>query len=693
MAEASPTSRQTLWVTRPAADARGLAAALRAMGHHPVVEPLLTIVSLGGPPPDLAGVQALLATSANGVRAFAARSPERGLPLLAVGDATARAAGQAGFARVESASGDVDALAELARRLLDPAAGAVLHIAASERAGDLAGALGAGGFAYRRAVLYQARPAEALSAELAALIRGGRLDGVLVFSPRTGTTLVRLLRQTGLADAAAGLDLFCLSTAVADAAAALQWRRVIVAEEPTQPSLLDMVGAAGEAGNGSEADFSSADSLSSNADFADTLLMQGHFSGTGSMNNDDKSQPRPHDRNQPAAAATPGEAGGTASPAAPDPEPERTAAATTAGGAAPWGAPDTGSDAAAAAAAAKPGPAAGGVGTAASPAAPEPARPKSGSSGLLWALLVLLMLGGAAAGAWFGYFQPRQQQALQPPPVDPLQGIKAAVSDLGSREARLRDQLSAITPRLDAVENTMADLQKAVDDLTARAEQGDTERTAQLAERIARLESQAGNVNSLTQQVRSLELMTQTSRDAASKLATSVLAVGQLAQAVDSGGGFVRELAAVRALGAEDPEIASTAASLEPYAIAGVPTLAALRASFPDVAAAISRAEPVTAGDGWTDRIIDRVASLVSVRRTGPTAVGAGGVDGILAQAESALADGDVAGTVRALQALSGPPATAAQPWLAQAQIRLDAQQALVAMQQRAITRLSIAKG
>ncbi|MFO1113743.1 MAG: uroporphyrinogen-III synthase [Rhodospirillales bacterium] len=210
-----------LWMTRTAEDAEASASPVRALGHHVMVEPLMTIERLEGPPLDLTGVQALLATSANGVRAFAARQPERSLPLLAVGDATARAAAAAGFQQVESAAGDVQALAELVRSRLDPAAGALLHIAASKRAGDLAGALSAAGFTCRRAVLYRARAAEALSGELAAMIREGRLDGALVFSPRTAATLARLLRQEKLADAAASMDLYCLSEAVAEAAAGI----------------------------------------------------------------------------------------------------------------------------------------------------------------------------------------------------------------------------------------------------------------------------------------------------------------------------------------------------------------------------------------------------------------------------------------------------------------------------------------
>ena len=105
-----------VWVTRPEEDAAELAEALRAEGVEVLVEPLLRIVYTDGPPLDLTGVQALIATSANGVRAFARRNQQRDVPVLAVGAATARAARAAGFTSVESAAGDVAALARLRTR-------------------------------------------------------------------------------------------------------------------------------------------------------------------------------------------------------------------------------------------------------------------------------------------------------------------------------------------------------------------------------------------------------------------------------------------------------------------------------------------------------------------------------------------------------------------------------------------------
>src|SRR5215472_1929038 len=113
-------------VTRPREEAERLAAALAARGIAVVREPLIEIAARDTPPPMLAGVQAILCTSANGVAALARRSADRAVPIFAVGEATAaRARGEA-FARVETAGGDVDALARLVRERLDPRAGRLL---------------------------------------------------------------------------------------------------------------------------------------------------------------------------------------------------------------------------------------------------------------------------------------------------------------------------------------------------------------------------------------------------------------------------------------------------------------------------------------------------------------------------------------------------------------------------------------
>ena len=138
-------------VTRPREEAEALAAALAARGVAALIEPLMEVHFHAAATLDLAGVQAVLCTSANGVRALARASGERRLPLLAVGDATAARARAEGFAAVASAGGDAADLARLAAARLDPRKGRLLHVCGSAVAGDLAGDLRARGFAVERA--------------------------------------------------------------------------------------------------------------------------------------------------------------------------------------------------------------------------------------------------------------------------------------------------------------------------------------------------------------------------------------------------------------------------------------------------------------------------------------------------------------------------------------------------------------
>jgi uroporphyrinogen-III synthase len=233
-----------LLITRGDEDAAPLAEALRRKGVESLGEPLLAVVPVDAPAVDLGGVQALLATSANGVRAFAKCDRRRDLPLYAVGAATAKAAAEAGFARVETAGGDVEALARLVRSRLRPGDGALLHVSGSVVAGDLGGTLTAAGYAYRRLVLYAAHPAERFSAAAEEALRRGSVDGVILYSPRTARTFVALAGQAGLADACGRLAVFCLSAAVAREANAIAWRKTVVAARPDEAAMLEAILAA-----------------------------------------------------------------------------------------------------------------------------------------------------------------------------------------------------------------------------------------------------------------------------------------------------------------------------------------------------------------------------------------------------------------------------------------------------------------
>jgi uroporphyrinogen-III synthase len=228
-------------VTRPRREAEPLAARLAERGIEAVIEPMMTIVDRPAALPDLAGVQAILCTSANGVQALARACGERSVPIFAVGDATARAAGDAGFAGVESAGGDVYDLARLVAAQLRPGDGRLLHVAGSEVAGDLAGRLGVAGFAVERAVLYETRAVDALSPEAARLIDDDAINLALFFSPRTAAIFMRLAETANVAGGLGATTALSISAAADAALGDLPFRERLIAAAPTQAALLTLV--------------------------------------------------------------------------------------------------------------------------------------------------------------------------------------------------------------------------------------------------------------------------------------------------------------------------------------------------------------------------------------------------------------------------------------------------------------------
>ena len=180
-----------VWITRAQPGADATAARVRALGHEPFVAPLLTVRPLPDVKIDLSGVRALAFTSANGLRAFAEACPDRSLRVFAVGAATAQAARDAGFQRVLSADGDVDALAEGIAARRAEIGGAVLHPGAAEPAGDLAGALARVKIEVRTLTLYDTVPVR-LGADQIAQLAG--MDVALAYSPKAARTLAGVLR-------------------------------------------------------------------------------------------------------------------------------------------------------------------------------------------------------------------------------------------------------------------------------------------------------------------------------------------------------------------------------------------------------------------------------------------------------------------------------------------------------------------
>jgi uroporphyrinogen-III synthase len=236
-----------LLVTRPEPDALKLRALLEDHDHEATVEPLLSVAFEDGETIDLDGVQALIATSRNGLRALKARqllAQARKLPLFAVGRGTAAEARGLGFETVVTGAGTAEQLIAHIVSVVDPAAGLLLHLAGNALATDLKGELELNGFRVIQPIVYRMRAATALSEDTVEQLAMGEIDGVILLSPRTATVYAALMRKHGLATIARALNHFCLSEAVAKGLQPLGAVPVEIAETPRLEEVLALIDAA-----------------------------------------------------------------------------------------------------------------------------------------------------------------------------------------------------------------------------------------------------------------------------------------------------------------------------------------------------------------------------------------------------------------------------------------------------------------
>ena len=676
-------------VTRPEEDAAPLAAALAERGIDVTLEPLLAIRPLPDAPIDLRDVQALLFTSANGVRSFAELAGTRdlpgwrGLPVFAVGNATAAAARGAGFAQVESAAGDVATLAKLVADRLDPKAGALFHAAGSAVAGDLAGLLEQAGFTLRREMLYEARPADQLSPATVTNLANGWFDLVLFFSPRTAATFATLARAAGegVVNGCAKAAALCLSPAVAAAARELPWREVQAAVRPELPALLDLIDR----------------ELGARARSIDANVGQD-------------------------AARPPGE--DAAPSVAPRPLGETTPPIRTPRS--PWW------SMVAVAAIVSLVVALGDHGARLlfSPNVEhvEPSSQKQAVAERLDALeqrLQAVQNGGASSGYADNLkgdiadarnriiaLESAAQKAQAAPTLD-IAALTERLDKLESETAMLRTAMqqsaqttpaayvSALNEKIAALEAQLAALQSqpranggAVD--TAAIDKLSSE-NAQLRSDLAALKAQLAAVD---------QALAVRNRDTAG--VAFVLAVGNLGAALSTARPFAAELTALTELAGKDPALAAQVkeltAPLAERASAGVPTLVELQGRFPATARAIVEAtkqpEPAAVENpqfqswydrplGWLSAVGGWLSSQVSVRPVGEVAGDDAGAR--VARAEVRLSQNDLAAAVKELEGLSEAPAVAAAAaWLGDAQARLAVDRVVSALQAAAVTRLGL---
>ncbi len=229
-------------ITRAQDEAGELAKRVVAMGHEAVVAPLLAIRFFDGPDIALDGIQAILASSANGVRALARRTQRRDVPLFAVGPQTAEAAQAANFTRVRCADGDAMALANAAAQWASPAQGPLLHATGADMEGRLGPSLEEKGFSVRTVALYEAVGAGQLPKQAADALLAGDLGAALFFSPRSARIFRDCITRAGLDSHCARVIAVAISSATAAQLAPLAFGEIRVSSAPNQEELLKCLG-------------------------------------------------------------------------------------------------------------------------------------------------------------------------------------------------------------------------------------------------------------------------------------------------------------------------------------------------------------------------------------------------------------------------------------------------------------------
>jgi len=639
-------------ITRPEREAAALAAALGERGHTPVIAPLFRLEILHPSPglaAALAACQAVLLTSANGARALAEASDQRGRPIFAVGDTTATTAEGLGFSAVTSAAGDGEALVDLVRRRLDAKAGPLLHVSGVDVSFDPGEALGRDGFEVQRFALYEAREADALPDSARAALQARALDVATFFSPRAASLFARLLGQAGLAESVRGVTAIAISPAALAPLADLPFTAAVAAARPTRQAVLDEIDRLASAGvTGVKGQATMSDAPSSSPPPTDAHPVDAHLIGA---------QPVKVRRGLGVfgafltgliAAVIVLAAALISLPYWP-----QEARALWPGQAAPPPAPKPGADLATVRAEAT---------TIANAAVDAAKRELNGRlddlEKRLRALSATAAERPAAADPAIGELRSKVEALENRPAAQPPAATSAGDAD---REvAALRTDIAGLRTALQTLDQAVSLQREQTKTLSdAVGNRGATEQKALTAAR-----------------------------------ASAVIGIAaRLSAALDSGLPFAGDLALLMPLirvddKGGDAKLGEIATALQPYAQTGVASRAALAADFPAVAKAALADD--LADDSFGERLLGKFKSIVSLRRVGD--VQGDSVEAKLARAEAALDGGDLAKAVEIVKSLPAQTAKATAAWLARAEAHLAAKRGVDQLAAHAVALLGTAR-
>ncbi len=616
-------------VTRPGEDGIILAEILAEQNVETIIAPLFTIKNIDGPTIELDKFQALLLTSANGVRALSRRTDRRDLPVYAVGDATAMTARTAGFGQVHSAAGNVETLVGLVEEILKPQDGPLLHISGSEAAGDLIRLIERAGFMCEREILYEASVERSLKSSTIAAIKDSQIDAVTLYSPRSAERLVELIRKARLVRTCQQVVAICLSQAVARKIEEVQWKDVIIAREPNQDSLLEIV-----------------------SQLAGHPLKE-KKSGQGITSTVSSKEPQPNkDPVHKLAPNRPYRAGTF-----------RTVVITLLVVAVLIGAS-----------------------LASKPLwQPKFQMLKSTLFQNSETSVKITDLSGRLEALEKNQQIPDLDQLQQE-----RARLQAKLDKTLNRVDTLESSISSMKKIVDAVNiETRGDGKESLRQLFDRIKKLENENSNY---RSIYQSEDGKTLKMLAEEVAALEkkLPDSAGKNRNGDARALVLSIGQLREAVRAGQSFESELTTLKALVGSNPNIKSTIgdtlSQMDKFAKVGAPNLSKLQSDFAQKAGKIVQAGLVPADGSWIQRTFARLVESVRWRRT-DNFVG-NGVEAVVARAEWAIKSRDVVKAVKELSILNGKPKKLAMEWLYGARTYIVVEKALAQLQTRVVAQI-----
>ncbi|MDO8607828.1 MAG: mitofilin family membrane protein [Phaeospirillum sp.] len=304
--------------------------------------------------------------------------------------------------------------------------------------------------------------------------------------------------------------------------------------------------------------------------------------------------------------------------------------------------------------------------------------PRSSSRGVVTGLLLVLATAGAVAS-----FPLWREQAGFPAaqPGFELENLRAELSAMTARLAQLEAQPAsqsgapvADDARLAALEKAIRAVQTPPSGLSPLAADIETV-TKQVAE-LRKTAVDAATILRLADRIDQADAAIRDLQARRSSAAALLLATSQLREAVNLGQGFDTELRVLRVLAGDDAAAARALDSIKDRAASGIAPRGVLAGRFEALAPAILRAEILPEGEGWWRRVVDRLLSLVTIRREDGTAAGST-TAAIVARTQAALTRGDLAAASAEAEALTGGPAELTTSWRAEGKARLAADKAL----------------